>query len=121
MLGPVRFQHIVDCAQQALHRFRAETETCKKRVRLQEEEEQERQELAREMPERDANIVILRKLLESKQHKTAFAGSQENQKPNAKVCQYEDMDLPTLRRLDKARDATVTWILKQIENVEKAS
>jgi len=117
MLGPVRFEHIKDCAKDAIKQYLEEEEKKAKRVKV-EEDETRRQELIRVLSERDRSISVLRDLLAEKQQR---GGAQEAQKSSpAKVPEYAKLSLPTLASLERARDATIGWILKQIEKAEAA-
>jgi len=117
MLGPVRFEHIKDCARDAIRQYLEEGEKKAKRVKV-EEDEIRRQELIRMLSERDRSIAVLRDLLVEKQQKD---GSQKAEKGSpAKVPEYAKLPLPTLASLERARDATIGWILKQIETAEAA-
>jgi len=115
MLGPVRFEHIKNCAKDAIEQYREEGEKKAKRVKV-EEDESRRQELIRVLPERDRSISVLRNLLaERKQHE----GSQKAESGGlVKVPEYAKLPLPTLGSLERARDATIGWILKEIEKAE---
>lgn len=117
LLGPVRFDHIRRCAQEAIANFKQEQEHGAKRAKLV-EDQAKRDELIRILPERDQSISVLRGLLAEKQGQKL---SQESQtKSPAKAPQYPTLPLPVLENLDRARDATIAWILKQIEKVEGA-
>lgn len=117
MLGPVRFEHIKDCARDAIGQYLDEQEKRVKRVKV-EEDETRRLELIRVLPERDQSIAVLRNLLAEKQQRD---NSQEAQKSSpAKVPEYGKLPLATLASLERARDATIGWILNQIEKTEAA-
>lgn len=117
MLGPVRFEHIKDCARDAIKQYLEEEERKAKRVKF-EEDEKRRQELIRVLPDRDRSIAVLRDLLAEKQQ-TDSSQKGEKSAP-AKVPEYARLPLPTLASLERARDATIGWILKQIETAEAA-
>lgn len=117
MLGPVRFEHIKDCARDAIQQSIQEEERKMKRAKVGEDENR-RQELIRVLPERDRSIAVLRDLLAEKQQRT---GSQIADKgTSAKVPDYARLPLPTLVGLERAKDATIGWVLKQIEKAEAA-
>ena len=65
MLGPVRFDHIKACAQEAIAGWIQERERRVKRQRVQDKDER-RQGLIRVLPERDESIIVLRGLLAEK-------------------------------------------------------
>lgn len=79
--------------------------------------------LVRQLKQRDQSILVLRKLLAEKTEATATTGEGDASKPAASSSpaqqpQYEAVPLLRLRQLDKARDATISWILKQIDAAE---
>lgn len=143
MLGPVRFQHIEDCAREAVGKWREEMqeiERAKKRKLVVEDEEKSRQRLIGVLEERDRSIVVLRALLAEKQIERTKAAdfvqagtsSSNNFPPTAQAHDsgsptarpapppnYSAMNLQTLQRLEKARDSTISWILKEIDKVEQ--
>lgn len=127
LLGPVRFEHIERTAREAIQRWRDdETEKAAKR-RRREEEAQEHARLTRSLAERDQSISVLRKLADEKEGK--LKGEQEESdrgggavmpaaSPSRVVHDYAAMDLTRLRALDKARDATLAFLLKRIDEAE---
>jgi len=126
MLGPVRFTHIEHCARDAILRSRqveAQVEQAKKKQRTADEDEKTRVSLAQTLQERDQSITVLRALLVEK---TVGASAEpgENvtgaQHPTpTKQIDYSVMPLQALKQLDKARDATIAWILKKIDEAEE--
>lgn len=117
MLGPVRFDHIGNCAREAISGWLQESEKANKRLKVQ-EEVKNKDRLARILQERDQSILVLRGLLAEKT-KSSSSESSGPQSP-AKVPQYSKLPLPTLEKLEQVRDATIGWILKQIEKAETA-
>ena len=115
LLGPVRFEHIKTCAREAIALFTIEQEEKVKRVKI-EDEERRREELIRVLPERDQSVSVLRDLLAEKQEMTGSAKAEK--RSSAKVPEYSTLPLSTLESLERARDASIGWILKQIEKVE---
>ncbi|KAL8954705.1 MAG: hypothetical protein Q9183_006971, partial [Haloplaca sp. 2 TL-2023] len=114
MLGPVRFEHIRSCAREAILKCVSPSDGPQNNKKVKVEDSGERrEELIRVLPERDQSIVVLRGLLAEKQH----SSSSEKASP-AKVPEYATLPLKTLENLDRARDATIGWILKQIEKAE---
>lgn len=115
MLGPARFDHIRDSAREAITAWRQESEEASKRLRAK-EDIKDRDQLARTLQERDHSITVLRSLLAEK----TKSSSSDLSPPNtpAKVPQYSTLPLLTLTKLEKVRDATIGWILKQIEAAE---
>lgn len=129
MLGPIRFNHIENCAREAIGKYLgvansnvAEThveEPGLKRIKTVEERNEERarrDELAETLKERDASIDVLRQLLTDKQ---SDADVQSSFSPNKAKPSYGGMSLDQMTRLEKARDATIAWLLKQIDMAEK--
>lgn len=129
MLGPVRFAHIENCAREAVGKFQgiansnvAEVhvpEPGVKRVKTVEERNEEREvkeRLVGTLRERDESVDVLRGLLADKVAgvESGVAGSQGKARPS-----YGGMTMDTLLRLEKARDATIGFLLKQIDEAEK--
>lgn len=119
-IGPNRFTHIESCAREAIWNWKvahlaAQKEQVTKKQIVEDEEKQK--EFIKDLRERDHNIMVLRKLLAEKQAKLndEEPAPPTPQKPPA----YETMSLEALRRIDKARDATVAFILKQIDKVDE--
>lgn len=90
-------------------------EAVRKKQKL--EEEVRRKELVENLRERDYNIFALRTLLAQKKAKLAdeVAVPLTPQRPQA----YESMESEALRRVDKARDATIAFVLKEIDRVDE--
>ena len=118
MLGPVRFDHIKACAREAIIQFIDEEREKVKKVKIAGESRRRREDLQRILPERDRSVSVLRDLLAEKQGTTS-SQAVDKQSP-AKVLDYAALPLATLENLERARDATIGWILKQIERVEAA-
>ncbi|KAF1823889.1 ribosomal protein S5 domain 2-like protein [Dissoconium aciculare CBS 342.82] len=131
MLGPARFTHIETCAQEAIHRW--EDHQVEERAKRQKiaNEEAERGRLVKTLEDRDNSIVVLRTLaLEKEQAVTAEKPSSTEQTSKSAVTasrtqvqhtpDYGAMQLERLRALDKARDATLSFLLKRIDKAEAA-
>lgn len=117
MLGPVRFEHLKNCATEAILKWKQEQLVLTKRLKI-ERDDRDRSELASVLAERDQSIVVLRGLLAEKAQPIS---SQDGEKAAAqKVPNYAAMPLPTLRKLEQVRDATIGWILHKIEKAENA-
>ncbi|KAF2034785.1 hypothetical protein EK21DRAFT_56218 [Setomelanomma holmii] len=119
-IGPIRFTHIENCAKEAIWKWKVastqlQNEAATKKQRL--DEEAQRQELVKNLQERDLNIFTLRKLLAEK--KATLEDSEPAPPTPQKPQSYEKMSLDALKRVDKARDATIAFILKQIDKVEE--
>ncbi|KAF1814381.1 ribosomal protein S5 domain 2-like protein [Eremomyces bilateralis CBS 781.70] len=93
-------------------------------------EEKERRALVKELQSRDESIVVLRQLLDQKKADTVTAGSplaasQSSEptkplqaSPSATSPEYESFPLARLQQLEKARDASIGFLLKQIDKTE---
>ncbi|CAI6341663.1 unnamed protein product [Periconia digitata] len=120
-IGPIRFTHIENAAKQAIWSWKAAAEseekeqTAKKRKL---EEEKSRKDLETNLRERDLNIFVLRTLLADKKARLnkSEPAPPTPQKPPP---DYATLSAEALGRIDKARDATIAFILKQIDNVEE--
>ena len=118
LLGPVRFDHVGNCAREAIKRWTQCQERSAKRAKIR-EDEVEREMLRRVLPERDQSIIVLRDLLAEKSRQPPSSSPLGGKGATAKGPDYESMALDTLRKLEQVRDATIGWILKQIEKVEE--
>ncbi|KAL1793181.1 hypothetical protein ACET3X_008163 [Alternaria dauci] len=119
-IGPIRFTHIENCAKEAIWKWKvADTEMKKEQATKKQriDEEAKREELVNNLQERDYNIFALRKLLGQKKAKSQ---DEEPAPPTPQKMQdYGKMTMDALKRVDKARDATVAFILKQIDKVDE--
>jgi hypothetical protein len=119
-IGPIRFTHIENCAKEAIWKWKVaatalQQEAASKKQKT--DEESERQELIKNLQERDFNIFTLRKLLAEKKGKLQdeVPAPPTPQKPQ----DYGKMALLALSRVDKARDKTIAFVLGQIDKVEE--
>ncbi|KAF2683505.1 hypothetical protein K458DRAFT_443584 [Lentithecium fluviatile CBS 122367] len=122
-IGPIRFTHIENSAKQAIWNWKVANEEAWKEVSIKKqklEEETMRKELKNNLRERDLNIFVLRKLLADK---TAKLNDSEPAPPTPQKAppNYETMSMEALKRVDKARDATIAFILKEIDKVDERS
>lgn len=115
MLGPVRFDHIRNCAQEAIDNWKAEQKTSAKRIKVKEDADR-KASLIEILPERDRSITVLRELLAEK--KGTSSNEDRGKSSPAKVPDYSKLPLLTLKKLEQVRDATLAWILKEIEKAE---
>ncbi|KAF2832266.1 hypothetical protein CC86DRAFT_366114 [Ophiobolus disseminans] len=119
-IGPIRFTHIENCAKEAIWKWKVAStqlaqDAASKKQKI--DDEAKRTELVKNLQERDFNIFTLRKLLAEKKAKLE---DQEPAPPTPQKPQaYEKMAMDALMRVDKARDATIAFILKQIDKVEE--
>lgn len=122
LLGPVRFTHIENCAREAIRKCAVEAREEASKKRRLEADEEEKKRLGRELAERDSSIGVLRGLLAEKSD-GKLEGSQKSTTDTTpgsptKMIDYSKMPLEVLRRLDKARDATIAWLLGEIDKAE---
>lgn len=119
MLGPVRFEHMRNCAREAVRMWVREEEGRVKRVKVEKDErERERERLVGLLGERDESITVLRGLLAEKTQASSSQDSANNSA--AKVPDYSTLPLATLQKLEQVRDKTIGWVLKKIEEAEEA-
>jgi len=126
MLGPVRFTHMETCARDAVKAWQHHQQSIfQERARL-ETEEKERARLVTELQDRDSSILSLRSLLDTKNRPmTAEKSNADSQTattvsaPQARKMDYGSLPLSRLRMLDRARDSTITFLLKKIDAAEK--
>ncbi|CAD0106482.1 unnamed protein product [Aureobasidium uvarum] len=120
MLGPARFAHIENSARDAIRAWRQNEDSEGQKRRRIEDEDMEKASLIVELADRDQNILVLRRLLEEK---TKQMQSQTEPKapsrPPIPAPDYSTMPLERLRQFDKARDSTVAFLLKKINEAEK--
>ena len=117
LLGPVRFDHIRNTARDAIIQWSQNRERSAKRAKIR-EDEAEKERLIGALPERDQSITVLRDLLAEKSQQASSTPSGKNKL--AKTPEYSTLPLATLQKLEHVRDATIGWILKQIEKAEES-
>jgi len=116
MLGPVRFTHMETVGREAVAAWRSWEAKQRDEERRAKAEAFERERLVKELRERDESVVVLRGLLEVKN-----GGSKAGAGAKKVVMDYEGLELGRLRMLEKARDSTIAFLLKQIDAAEKGS
>ena len=138
MLGPARFDHIVNVAKEAIAKWKeanGEGAAVKKMkveeasVLTAEQEAEQKERLVKQLGDRDTSIKVLRELLAEKKSVPSpraeqVSATQTLSSPPSKTVagpNYSVMPLKTLKQLEKARDTTISWILKQIEEAETAN
>ncbi|KAF9692452.1 hypothetical protein EKO04_009608 [Ascochyta lentis] len=119
-IGPVRFTHIENCAKEAIWKWKvatadAEKESAAKKQRM--DDEARKKELVEELAQRDHSIFALRRLLAEKRAK--LSGEEMVPVTPQKGMEYVKMGVEVLKRLDKARDATIAAILKQMDKLDE--
>lgn len=128
LLGPVRFTHIETCVKNAIGAWKAQQEESRLKKRRLEEDEAIRTRLCKTLVERDQSITVLRELAASKETmaKTARDEGDKDAPPSSNppkstanpAIDYTAMPLDKLKALEKARDATLGFLLKRIDKVE---
>ncbi|KAF2876538.1 hypothetical protein BDV95DRAFT_625754 [Massariosphaeria phaeospora] len=119
-IGPIRFTHIENCAKEAIWKWKVADEKARQKQAAKKQkidEETSRKELEDNLRERDLNIFVLRGLLAKKNaklHNTERVPPTPQKKPP----DYGSMSTEALKRVDKARDATIAFILKQIDKID---
>ena len=133
MLGPVRFVHIADCAKEAVGMWLARQDVERK----EREEEVERERLIGVLGRRDESILVLRGLVAEKERQVkkgqtaearggevdprgAAAEASVVPSPAKQIVQYDSFPILRLKTLEKARDATLAFLLKHIDAAEAA-
>ena len=120
MLGPARFAHIENSARDATRAWRQNEDSEGQKRRRSEDEDMEKASLIVELADRDQNILVLRRLLEEKTKQTQPQAEQKGpSRPPIPAPDYSSMPLDRLRQFDKARDSTVAFLLKKIDEAEK--
>ena len=80
-----------------------------------------RRQLAVQLPERDENIAVLRRLLAEKKARLDpdFQGSPSKGSPIAQPPDYATLSLARLQGLERARDLTVAYLLKELDKLDR--
>lgn len=132
LLGPVRFTHIESCARDAIRHYQSGQADAQLKKRKVEADEAEHARLAKTLVERDQSIEVLRALAAEKEQKVKEArdpgGEHTGEKSPQKTAppsssakapgNYLEFPLDRLRALDKARDATLSFLLARIDRAE---
>lgn len=143
MLGQVRFAHIENCASEAVQQWVTSVGEQQAKKRKMEEEVVEKGKLVKALAKRDQSISVLRALATEKE-KLAKEAAEEGgagitkgqavvadatrdtvppspkKEPSSQTggIDYDSMSVERLRALDKARDATLAFLLKRIDKAE---
>jgi hypothetical protein len=147
MLGQARFAHIENCATEAVRQWVDHVGEQQVKKRRLEDEGVEKEKLAKALAARDQSIIVLRTLatekekmakeaVETKSDETADVNgksiivdatrdktpSPPRSNPGVQPAgpDYDAMSVERLRALDKARDATLAFLLKRIDKAELA-
>lgn len=145
MLGPVRFTHIETCASEAVRQWTDHVGEEQAKKRKIEEETAEKERLVKALGARDQSIAVLRALALEKESQVKEAAEAKAGDPSGADGQsvvvdatrdtappphrseaaaqpaaidYSSMEVGRLRALDKARDATLGFLLKRIDKAE---
>lgn len=118
MLGPVRFNHIEDVTRDAVRSWQQRAESESQKRRKVEDEAKAKADLVADLKERDQSIRVLRSLLEDKSSSTANDASKQTA---VREIDYDAMTVDRLKQMDKARDGTIAFLLKRIDDAEKQS
>lgn len=147
MLGPIRFTHIEDVAKQAIRRWQrrdtggvgvkrqrvdtalnSESSTISHAATTMRPEDiqRKREAIIAELQQRDHSITILRDLLDQKKAKAAEqldippqSSSNPPSSSPSKTPDFSAMTLIRLQALEKARDASIEFLLKEINKAEE--
>jgi putative IMPACT (imprinted ancient) family translation regulator len=140
LLGPVRFEHIEQCATEAVKKWQESVAEEKSKKRRLEEEIVEKVKLVKVLADRDQSISVLRSLAVEKEDRAKLAkdkvekqeGDTASSHPDKQASRtfqsatsetktaidYSTMPLERLKALEKARDATLSFLLKRIDKAE---
>lgn len=134
LLGPVRFTHMEQVARDAIVKWRQSQgmDVSSKKPKVEsiaeltpEQEAEQKAKLVKLLTNRDNSIKVLRGLLAEKKaakaESVASSSAQAVEPPvstPSAIVDYGSMPLTKLRQLEKARDTTISWILKQIDEAE---
>lgn len=144
MLGQVRFAHIENCASEAVRLWVTSVGEQQAKKRKMEEEVVEKGKLVKALAKRDQSIGVLRALATEKERLAKEATEEEGnsgriksqpivvdatrdtvppspkKEPSSQTSgiDYDSMSVERLRALDKARDATLAFLLKRIDKAE---
>lgn len=132
LLGPARFEHIENVAREAVRKWQESVqEERAKKVKV-EQDEKDRVRLLRVLGERDASIDVLRKLALEKEEKVkqikngeagdctgpSSQGANGVSGETKAAVDYTKLHVERLRTMEKARDATLGFLLKRIDKAE---
>lgn len=122
LLGPVRFDHIRNCANEAISAWQQAEDPSRKKPKG-EEVEADKETLIGILKERDQSVSVLRELLVEKsasQSHPDTANQTATPQSKAEAIDYTGMPVKTLRQLEQARDKTIAWLLAQIDKAEES-
>ena len=134
LLGPVRFEHVENCAREAVKRWQESVrEERAKKVKV-EQDEKDRVRLVKALGERDGSIEVLRKLAVEKEEAlkrlqegtgdivddgvVSSQGAKSVSSPRKPAMDYSSLAVDRLLTLEKGRDATLGFLLKRIDKAE---
>lgn len=147
MLGQARFAHIENAATEAVRQWLDHVGEQQAKKRKIEDDKAEKEKLAKALATRDQSIIVLRTLATEKEklakeavekktddtgdlnEKSIIVDATRNKTPSPPRSNpgvqpagpdYDAMSVERLRALDKARDATLAFLLKRIDKAESA-
>lgn len=140
MLGPVRFTHIEDCAKGAVRKWQSHQVELKAKRQKAVDDEAEHARLSKALVERDESIAVLRGLASEKEAQVKNAivkgslaldpsgdsevvSDRSDERPpivtpSKLSVDYASLPVERLRLLEKARDATLAFLLKRIDKAD---
>lgn len=133
LLGPVRFTHIEACAREAIEKWRREEGEDRAKKQKVQDDMEVRPGLVRLLGRRDESISVLRELAAEKEDEVKNAKLDGVQTEAVKAArdehksstgakptsiEYDQMSVEKLKMLEKARDATLSFLLKRIDKAE---
>ena len=113
LLGPIRFEHIRNCATNAISEWRQQTT---KKIKV-EDEDARKARLVQILPQRDQSITVLRDLLAEKTNAASRTSDSTHLGPHT-LPDYAAMQVSVLAKLEQVRDRTIAWLLAQIDKAE---
>ena len=150
MLGPARFEHIENCAREAVQKWKDSVAEELSKKRKIEQDAADGRRLIKTLAERDQSITVLRALAVEKEEQVKMAMAAHDGKtvngddtkdtdggigsksaasdvvradvkasPDAKATiDYASLPVERLKMMEKARDATLSFLLKRIDKAE---
>ena len=139
LLGPVRFEHIERCATGAVKKWQESVADERSKRRKAEEDAVAKEKLVKVLADRDQSISVLRVLAAEKEEQLKKAKEEKQETlddaslhtngeasqplPTASIetkapIDYSIMTLERLKAMEKARDATLSFLLKRIDKAE---
>lgn len=129
MLGPARFEHIETVSREAIQKWKDSVAEEHAKRRKVEADAAESKRLVKTLAERDQSISVLRALALEKEEKLrrVKAASDREDAPvgeakpadgSKPAIDYATLPLERLKMMEKAKDATLSFLLKRIDKAE---